>query len=102
MLLLTCPHNTNPDGPLLMQCQLCSVNDRRLHANHGRPTVHTEAQLYQQWCNAALLSGTQDESRAKQLTAQLERSSAALAAAKQALADETTEARAAQVRPQRP
>ncbi len=47
------------------------------------------------------LSG-QDESRAKQLTAQLERSSAALAAAKQALADETTEARAAQVRPRRP
>ena len=39
----------------------------------------------------------QDESRAKQLTAQLERSSASLAAAKQALADETTEARAAQV-----
>lgn len=45
----------------------------------------------------SLLCG-QDEARAKQLTAQLECSSRALATARQALVDETTEARAAQVR----
>ena len=42
--------------------------------------------------------GRQDEARAKQLMAQLERSSRALAEARQALADDATEARAAQVR----
>ena len=44
----------------------------------------------------------QDDARAKHLTAQLERSSRALAAAQQSLADETTEARAAQVRARGP